>query len=59
MDIRISGGRTEHSIFHYDYLYSAATCKENAAVPLDGGWIFYNYTMGVRQLQVELTLNLY
>jgi len=57
-DIRISGGRIEPSIFQYDYLYAAATCIENAAVPLDGGWISYNCTMSARQLQVEPTLNL-
>jgi hypothetical protein len=45
-------------MFKYDYLYSAATCIENAAVPLDGGWISYNCIISAQQLQVELTLNL-
>ena len=49
-DIRISGGRTEPSVLVYDYLYSAATCIENAAVQIDGGWISYNCTMSVWQL---------
>jgi len=57
-DIRISGGRTEPSMFQSDYLWSAATCIENAAVPLDGGWISYDCTMSVRQLQVKITLYL-
>jgi hypothetical protein len=58
MDIGTFGGPTEPSMFQYDYWYSAATCIENAAVPLDGEWISYYCTMSARQLQVELTLNL-
>jgi len=57
-DIWIAGGCTEPSMFQCDYLYSASTCIENAAVPLDGGWISYDGTMSARQIQVELTLNL-
>ena len=57
-DIRISGGRTKPSIFQHDYLYLAAMCIENAAVPLDAGWISYKCRISARQLQVEPTLNL-
>jgi len=45
-------------IFQYDYLDSVARCIENAAVPLDGGWISYDGTMSPWQHQLELTLNL-
>ena len=55
--IQISGGHTEPSMFQYDYLYSAAMCIKNGAVPPDGGWISYDFRMSAQQLQLELTLN--
>jgi hypothetical protein len=56
--IRISGGGTEPSTFQNDYLDWAATCIENAAVPLNGRWISYHCTMSAWQPEVESTLNL-
>jgi len=44
-------------MFQYDYLYSAAMCIKNGAVPPDGGWISYDFRMSAQQLQLELTLN--
>jgi hypothetical protein len=43
-------------MFQYDYLCSAATCIENTAVLLEGGWISYNCTMSAQHLQVKIML---
>jgi hypothetical protein len=56
-EIGLCSGYTTPFMFQYDYLYSAATCIDDAVVLLAGGLISYDCTMSAWHLKVEIKLH--